>query len=206
MTTYEIRGMHHNAYDNADPFRPDALYMYEISIFREEPTLRSGTDYKSVKLLMEHFNVHNPSELIGKMFEVPNDDDAEYALQRLLLNIQNEGKYTPPSDTQLLFRAVNSLALMTCPDFSNVDSQTVYTFFATAFRGFVLDRVWFDRFEALLAEHSAGEVRILNGNSEDFRMRVKGPAAYFKLIRGTTEINFVFGPYSTPFVFQNDPE
>lgn len=203
MTTYQFRKMERNQFDTK-PLSNKTLYSYGLSRQRGTGMTVTSITYEDVMVLMDHFGVTEPEQLVNKTFETQNDRlDACEALDLLLLTIRHGGSYVPPTTEQIILRAVNSLATMTRPNFSDVDGKSVYDCFAVAFKGFKLDQEWFARFNNLVKTHSGGTVEIQNADIEEFEMRIRGPAAYFWLVRGNQKMKFVFGPYDTPFQFQS---
>jgi hypothetical protein len=202
MITFRIEKMIQNEFDKQFNSHPNALYSWSISVLGSSWIVSSGMLYDSVKLLMDYFNVDDPSELSGKTFDMPDDySDPSSALDLLLKKIQHGGNYNPPSSEQLISRAINSLATMTCPDFSDVDGKTVYETFQETFHCFSPKAEWLNWFKEQISLRSSGEVQVKEGNPENFNSRVKGPAAYLMLVKRNQEIKVIFGPYSTPFSY-----
>lgn len=202
MITLRIRKMEKNEFDKKPGNHPDTLYSWRISRTDSNWTTSSSITFSDVQLLMDHFGVNDPSKLIDKTFETPDDySDPSLALDLLLKKIQHGGSYNPPSSDQLISRAINALAAMNCPDFSDVDSQTVYEAFQGTFQMFSPKTDWLKWFKEQISVRSLGEVQMDDANVDDFKVRVRGPADYLMLVRGNQKIRVIFGPYSTPFSF-----
>jgi hypothetical protein len=183
-----------------EPPAEDARYMYDISAQGSTLVTSSGISYHNVALLMQHFEVSTPDDLIGKTFT--NDrGSVPSALDLFLLQIKNGGEYTPPSTEELRLRAAQALANFTVPDYSKVDRETVAEAFQEVWAGFEAEEEWLMNFTLLIAELSEGKVALLAADADEFPWRIKGPASYLKLQRGEETQLLAIGPYAKPIEF-----
>jgi len=97
--------------------------------------------------------------------------------------------------------AAAALAELRCPDFSGEPNNAVFDIFYGVFDGVSPKPEFMEWLRDEVSRLSDGAVIIEEAKNEEFRFRVKGPAAYLCLRRGEERQMFVFGPYSTPFVF-----
>jgi len=203
MRTFIIAKVERNSFDTRCPEDPKALYSWGITTFNGG-TVSSGFFYSSVVLLMGYFNVKTPSELAGKMFTVPDIYvNAGDALYRFLTVLKHKGDYKEPTKEDLYERAIESLAHMECPDFSNEDPFIVFRSFLDVWSGYEVNQDWFKGFRACLIRKSKGTVWIEEPKSEDdFKTVVSGPCHCYRLMSRNRSIKMVFGPYSNPFWFE----
>lgn len=157
--------------------------------------------FSEAELLMKHFGVGQISELVGKSF-VNEKAFSDSALNLLLVQIQHNGNYTPPSHESLLQRAAEAMAKMKEPDFSDVDKETVYDAFQKEWGyGSQADSKWLVNFANKIYKLSRCEVMLVKAISHDGFPNVLGPAEYLFLIKGYLRQRVVIGPYSTPVEF-----
>jgi len=89
---------------------------------------------------------------------------------------------------------------MECPDFSDLDGQTVADAFREVWGGWEADETWLADFTKKL--DLLGGVLLRKANYESFSIRVKGPASYLELVKGDKVQKIIVGPYSTPIIFE----
>jgi len=200
MTTFMIVELSQNPFDDDHvPTDPEAFYSWGLAQVGSNWTTSSGFSYSKVMLLMKHFNVAHASQLVGKTFE-SEKYEATSALDLLLVQIAHGGKYTPPSTQTVRNRALASLANMECPDFSDLDDETVAKAFAEVWGGWEADEEWLADFTKKL--DLLGGVLLRKADYNTFSMRVKGPASYLELVKGDKVQKIILGPYSTPISFE----
>lgn len=90
MNTWIFVEMHQNPFDTWAPTDPNAFYSWGLRLEGSGWTVRSGMNFPSVQLLMQHFGVSNPVDLVGKSFESTRDDTSS-ALNLLLTQICHGG-------------------------------------------------------------------------------------------------------------------
>lgn len=191
-----------NPFEKKGDTHPDANYLWEISRVGSKRASSSGLVYKEIKELLNHYGLNHPSELAGKTFTTPDSyNDEGSALNYLIVTIRAGGNYQAPTHEQLYERAASALAQMKCPDFSDVDNQTVFKAFSRVFSDHSPDERWFESFKKKVSARSGGKVTIEQANISDFSMRIMGPAVYLLLASKEKSIKFTFGPYDTPFIF-----
>lgn len=199
MPSYVFVSLRQNPFDTDHfPTDYDAHYMWELSRVGSTWVVSSGFDYLKVMLLMKHFGVNRPSQVVGKIFESERDDTCS-ALDLLLTQIAHGGNYTPPSAKAIRDRALLALADMRCPDYSDLDDETVYHAFAEAWNGFEADEDWFADFTAKI--QALGGVQLRKADPKTFSTHVRGPAMYLEIVKGSTVYKLILGPYSTPITF-----
>jgi len=202
MNVWEFIKIKPNRFSEKNDLDPDALYSWEVSNVNNERRTGSSFHFRDVKLLMKNFFVATPEELVGKKFKTPdNYNEACIALDYFLLSIKKGGLYTPPTTEELHERAFASLSEMKCPDFSDVDDQTVFQAFHPMFKKSKLKEKWFEIFKQKVAEKSNEEVKIKKYPIEKESTHILGPATFLLLEKGDLVIKFIFGPYGTPFEF-----
>jgi len=160
---------------------------------------------KDLAPFVKHFGVNTPEELTGKSFD-SEDDFVFSALEALRMEVLHGGDYIPPDYSTLFEAAAKALSRMELPDFSDVASQDVFAAFQSVFDRFRANKKWLSWFSGQVAIFSEGRVTISEGNVDDFKMRVKGPADYLLLVNHETEESkrLVLGPYATPLSFDTD--
>ena len=201
--TFQIVEMRKNPFDKEHAStHMDAHYSWSLQCVGSSWTTNSSMVYKEIVWLLPYFKVNTPQELIGKTFEVPAEyDDASTAINYLLTVIKNGGSYAPPSQKELVLRAVNALGRLQIPDFEGVDSLSIHSAFVEMFPGFGLDDKWFETLKEAILEASKNEVSLEKADINEFPYRVRGPGEYLKLVKGSQTKLLFFGPYSTPFSF-----
>lgn len=198
---WKIANIEQNPFDKHSPVDPNALYMWYLQPEGSEWTTGSGMNYSNIMLLMQHFGVSNAYALIGKKFE-SEKEDASLALNFLLIQVQHGGNYTPPSPETIRQRAAESMARMECPDFSDIDKESVFDAFSEVWDGFRANEIWMNAFKAEISNLSVGQVALIEASVDEIKTRVKGPANYMKLIKGQEVQLVIMGPYSTPITFE----
>ena len=191
--------MSQNPFDKHMPTDPDAFYSWGLSRAGSNYKTLSGFSYSKVMLLMMHFKVTDASQLVGMTIESEKNGECS-ALDLLLIQIAHGGKYTPPSAKTVRDRALVSLANMECPDFSDLDDETVANAFSDVWNGWEADQEWLADFSKKL--ELLGGVLLRKADSKDFSMRVKGPASYLELVKDGKVQKIILGPYSTPITFE----
>lgn len=93
------------------------------------------------------------------------------------------------------------MAHIEVPDFSDVDDETVHDAFAQVWDGFRAEAAWLKTFKAQIVVASRGAVELQDADANDFSVRVKGPAEYLMLVRGSERQKVILGPYSHPVEF-----
>jgi len=88
--------------------------------------------YKFLKPILAYKRLKSPSGLKGTPFVSPSGNPFT-ALRLLSLQARHGGKYAPPSVRALYAQAVEALAKMECPDFSDTDDETVYAAFVSMY-------------------------------------------------------------------------
>ena len=189
-----------NPYDKRAATDPKALYEYQMSAEGSNWLVRSGITYEEVERLLAYFDVKTPNELQDKTFKSQKDDHS-LAVNYLITVQKYGGKYTPPSDEELYRQTAVAMSKMKCPDFSDIDKDTVFTAFLKVWEGFSAEADWMQNLQNRISALSNGQVVLSKGNSKDFPTRVRGPAEYLMLTKGKQSIMVIMGPYSTPVSF-----
>lgn len=198
---WEFVEVRKNPYDERPPTDPKALYSYYVRRVGDDGMEGSSFFYSEIFPLLSHFGIQKPEELVGKTFESTHWA-FNMALNYLVIEIQHDFQYTPPSKEELYERAAVSLSNMTCPRFLNVDKNTVASAFGETFDFFHACPEWLDWFSRRIRELSEGEVDLVKANPDDFEARVRGPAEYLELVKGGYRQKLILGPYSTPISFE----
>lgn len=202
MNTWIFAQVVRNLFDTDPPTDPSALYMVSMSLEGSAWSTTSGMSYSSFSSLLPHFGVNTPEELTGKSFQSQKDDPFG-AINLLVLEIKNSGQYVPPTPEALWERAIESLARLEAPDYSDVESETVYDAYRMVFKFFSAEEDWFSWFTGQIFERSNGKVKLEKADVNEFSSRVKGPAEYLKLVAGDREVLVILGPYSHPISIES---
>ncbi len=200
LVTWKFVKVEKNPFCEKADIDPDAIYSYDMSAEGSDWVVSSGMAYEEVKYLLALFGVKTPGELKGRTFK-SQKTDASMAVDYLILMQKHGGNYTPPSDEQLYEQTALAMSKMECPDFSDVDRETVFHAFLKAWQGFSAEKDWMQNLKNRISELSEGKVKLVEGDYEKFPVRVKGPADYLLLIKGEKSIMVIMGPYSTPVSF-----
>lgn len=198
--TYRFVEVEQNPFSTEQPNDPSALYECKLAVVGWNGNQSFGIPYKDVKQLMAYFGVNKPEELAEKTFE-SSKTDGPAAINYLVVLQKHGGFYTPPSDAELFERTAQAMSKMKCPDFSDVDEDTVYNAFRKFWEGFIVDHDWLYNLNKRIVELSKGKVKLVKGNPEDFPVHVKGPAEYLLLKKGKETIKIIIGPYNKPVGF-----
>jgi hypothetical protein len=200
MKVWELSEVKKNPFDKRADTDPDAIYSITISEQGSYWSTRSGITYRELMPILSHFKVNRPEDLTGKTF-TNTRESATSALNLLIVEISHGGEYTPPSEESLHERAIVALGNMQCPDFSDVDDETVYNAFRKAFNGSRIDEKWLCWFQKRISTSSNGRVQLQKANIDEFSMRVMGPAEYLILAADERRQRVILGPYSRPVSF-----
>jgi hypothetical protein len=195
--------MEHNQFDEHSPTDKNALWMYELSVLGSMLRIGSGFSYQKVELLMKHFGVSNPEFLVGKVFDSPRES-ATSALDLLLTEIENSGKYTPPSSEEIRHIAAVALSKLEMPDYKGIDKETISRAFQEIWSGFRAKSEWLKSFAKEIKDLSdpKHKVRLLQATRDDvFKYKIRGPAEYMLLKCGRKTQRVIIGPYSNPISF-----
>ena len=200
MKVWEFVEVKKNPFNEEPDTAPNALYSYILREQGSDWKMGSSMTYKEVKLLLGHFGIEKPEELAEKTFSGARESPSS-ALNLLIVQIKHGGDYIPPTEETLYERAASALSNMECPDFSDVDDETVFKAFHKKFNWFDVDEKWFYSFQERISALSNGTVQLQKADVEDFSVRVKGPAECLLLIKGNKKQRVILGPYSTPISF-----
>ena len=208
MKTWEFIEVRRNLVCKKSSDDPYALYSYTINEKGNDWWHGAGLFYKELKPLMFHFGVSGPEKLVGKSFESPRED-ADSALNLLIVQIRHGGEYESPSPQKLYDALAESLAKLQIPDFSNVDDETVCDAFAEWFSGFKMKEEWFSWLKIEIWKLGNGRFLLERADHKEFKVGVKEPAEYLTLTdqglphgRPPGHIKrLVIGPYSKPAFF-----
>lgn len=209
FTTWKFIKFGQNPFCKKAGTDPGAFYSYEVSENGSAWVIGSDLSYEEVKYLMAYFGVKTPGELAGKSF-LSRRSDIFSAIDYLVILQKHGGKYAPPSEAELYERVAQALSQMRCPDFSEVDRETVFLAFSRQWEGFSVNKAWLAGLRKRILALSNGQVWLLAEDRRKFSIRVKGPAEYLLLLRGSeTQIfedkaegqRVIIGPYSQPVIF-----
>lgn len=204
MKVWEFVKVEKDSFDTGADTAPNASYSYSVKEQGSNWVMSSGITYQELEPLLPIFEVGRPEDLVGKSFQSPAQD-FQSAISLLITQVQHEIKhgtpYIPPTEEDLYERAAVALGNMECPDFSEVDDETVFNAFHNAFDFFHANEDWLHRFQERIHELSEGTVQLQKTRIEDFSIRIKGPAEYLLLVRGEQTQRVTLGPYSTPVSF-----
>jgi hypothetical protein len=90
---------------------------------------------------------------------------------------------------------------MECPDYSDVDEETVFTDFHAMYGDASnANSDWLQKLKQDVAGKSSGKVALDSADLNLFTWRIKGPAEYLLLSQGDKKIQVVVGPYSSPII------
>lgn len=146
----------------------------------------SSVTVPELQLIMQHFGVHKPEDLVGKVFAVDELETPWTKLNELAVLVKNKGNYQAPNPEELYDRAARALAKMELPDFSDVTDSDIHSAFRLLWTGkepiLKLNIDWLNNFREKVYKYSNGKVTLLDANMSEFHAIVRGSGGYFKLI------------------------
>lgn len=199
---WQFREVYKNTFDNKDAGNPDTLFVVDLMLPGSNVRHGCSMKRKEIEPLLGYFNVQKPEDLVGKSF-TGKRTDSRWAMNYLLLQIKHGGNYKPPTKEQLYERMAVALSKMECPNFSNVDDETLANAFSDIFSGWNIREDWLRKFTDRILELSKNKVILQKANIEIFKCRIRGPAEYMILTDGNMEQKLILGPYINPINFED---
>lgn len=144
-----------------------------------------------LELLLKKFGAKQASTLVGKSFKTEHKS-ATRALERLILDLLHGGTYMPPSAKELIRHAAEALAKFENPDFSRVDTDTIFQVFIREYKEGTL----IPKLTNLVHEISGGEITLLPAKELPFGDKSQG--IYLELTSSSNRIVVLVGPYPNP--------
>jgi len=176
--------------------QPEHQYNLRVTEISGLP-VEIGLSEADSELLLKHFKVDHVFDLLRKTFVVSEEYiDATYAFDWFLTNLRHDGHYQAPSVRQIFERTAKALAKMECPDFSDVDSQTLRQAFTIWFSGVHVTDSKFGWLNTEIELRTDNQVFLRKAKIEEFRIQYHGPVALCKLCGPMYERMFVFDPFA----------
>lgn len=200
MFTWQFEKIRRNRFCKEPENSPEALYSSQLKEQNSRKFEEVVLFYSELELLLLYFGVEKPEELVGKSFTCPMGD-AGVAISLLISEIKHRGAYNLQTPESLYARAALALSKLECPDFSDIDKNTIWKTFSAVFNGFRANKDWLRGLQETIRDLSDAKVALREANIDDFSVRFKGPAEYLVLVSDEKKQRVIFGPYSTPFVF-----
>jgi len=205
MPSWEFVYIKHSPQGDQSPTDPNACYTWSASKVGSNERAGASCCYHDLELVMNRLGVDQPRKLVGQRFESPgNYTEATMAFDYFLTYLRHSGIYLPPCPDEIYDRIVDALARMECPDFSDVDWQTILLAVSAWYQTFEIIPARFQWLKDEVNRRSSERVEIELASPADFQVSVQGMATFLRLITNDDRVQkFVLAPARQPVIFDN---